>query len=250
MTKQHILHFKILNSTQEKAQELLAQKKATDGLIIIAQQQTHGIGRLNRSWHSPEGGLWMSSIITKKLPAMITRGLSVRLGLALCLFFEKEYDIQCKIKWPNDLLYGEKKLAGILIDYSTVGAYLNHLIIGLGLNVNNVSKDFPVELQDSCISLREIFGEKIPKRELTLRIIQEQKILLESLAQNNLPAINNLWATKSYTFNQMIQVKTNEQEMSGIEKGVTSTGELMLYTSSGEMKKIVFGDVQLVRKIE
>ncbi|MCK5183192.1 MAG: biotin--[acetyl-CoA-carboxylase] ligase, partial [Candidatus Heimdallarchaeota archaeon] len=114
-----VIVFDEIESTQLLAKEYIKQGKSNHGLVIQAKKQIQGKGRFDRRWISPNGGLWMSTILQKKIPLKYFQGFSVRIGLAISESLEELLNLPFRVKWPNDLFLKNKKVGGILIDLSS-----------------------------------------------------------------------------------------------------------------------------------
>ncbi|MCD6450221.1 MAG: biotin--[acetyl-CoA-carboxylase] ligase [Thermotogaceae bacterium] len=153
MIGEKIIRFDLIDSTNTYAIE--NYKHLHDGDVIVARKQIRGRGRHGRNWHSPSGGLWFSVVFKpRKIKNMnfYTKLVSVSLHE-----FLEEIGIKTTIKWPNDILYKRKKLAGILTEGIYGGIKPEVIVVGIGLNVNN---NIPKELSDVAISMREIKKEE------------------------------------------------------------------------------------------
>ena len=160
-----LYHFKRINSTNDKA------KSFRNCDVIIADVQTLGKGRLTKKWSSGKGGVWMSVVLEPKIddPQMFTDIAVDAVKKAL----KKLYDIDTKIKKPNDLLFNGKKLCGILTENVYKGR-LEKTIIGIGLNVNN---KIPSYLNRIAISLQEITNKRMNKRIIIKEVLSQFKKL-------------------------------------------------------------------------
>jgi BirA family biotin operon repressor/biotin-[acetyl-CoA-carboxylase] ligase len=155
-----------VKSTNDIATQL-AEQGVKEGTIVTAETQTKGRGRLGRSWHSPAGmGIYLSIILRPKFLPEDAPGVSLMTALALADTFSKYCRNEVGIKWPNDLLLNGKKTAGILTELSAERGKINHLIVGVGMNINHTTHDFPPELRMTATSLRRFVKRKIDRLEL------------------------------------------------------------------------------------
>lgn len=130
-----------------------ARQGGPNGAVVRADRQSAGRGREGRAWHSPHGGLWFSMILR---PPRLT-GLSLIAGLAVVRAVE-ELGLPARVRWPNDVYLGDRKLAGILCEARLRGAQVDYAILGIGLNVDLLADDFPPALADHGTSLRLALG--------------------------------------------------------------------------------------------
>ncbi|MCL4378899.1 MAG: biotin--[acetyl-CoA-carboxylase] ligase [Actinobacteria bacterium] len=144
--------------------------KKLNGLIILSEIQEKGHGRFDKTWFSNEGGLWFTIIlqpmITEKYLPMITLLTSISITEIL----KKDYRIDVKVKWPNDIYFKDFKLCGILCETEKIKE-LSYLNIGVGINVNNSLDDINFNIKIKAISIKEILGEEVKRELLLARII-------------------------------------------------------------------------------
>jgi len=154
MIGEKIIRFDVIDSTNTYAIE--NYEYLHDGDVIVAKEQTKGRGRHKRNWHSPKGGLWFS-IVFKPRKIKDMNFYTKLASISLYEFLER-LEIKVTIKWPNDILYRGKKLAGILTESVYEGMIPKVIVVGVGLNVNN---DIPEELSETATSIKEIKKEEI-----------------------------------------------------------------------------------------
>ena len=213
-----------VDSTNSYAKELIKKGEILEGTLITARRQTFGRGRLSRTWHSKEGeSLTMSVVLeTPPIPA-VTLLCGIAVNRALSHFTESN----CfSLKWPNDVLSENKKVAGILVE-----RYLDFTIIGIGVNVNN--RDFPEEIENKATSLRLIFGKDFDTRQLSVLI---GKSLEQVFTEYNYSFCEK--AKTDYTalcINPGKEVRFGEDfEKAGIVTGISEDGSLIVRSEKGE----------------
>lgn len=137
-----ILHYGSVDSTNTKAKEL-SEKGAKEGTVILADYQTKGRGRLNRRWHSKKGKDLLFSVILrpKHLPVNSASIITKQVGMMIQDFLISEYQLNAKMKHPNDILIDGKKICGILVEGSAGLKTMDYLIVGIGININSTQKD-------------------------------------------------------------------------------------------------------------
>ena len=128
-----VFYFDTIDSTQNFAAKISSNHNE-NGTIIVSKYQTDGKGRLKRKWESPTGGIWMSIIIQPEFNISYITLVPIATSLALCIAIEKTLKIKPKLKWPNDILMKEKKVAGILLDTSIQSNKIESIILGIGIN--------------------------------------------------------------------------------------------------------------------
>jgi BirA family biotin operon repressor/biotin-[acetyl-CoA-carboxylase] ligase len=243
LLKPKVLRFEWLPSTNTELARL-ASEGAVEGLAVVADEQTAGRGRLQRAWSSPKGaGLYFSILLRPAIPqnqwALITLMAALAVGDAL----REACGLQTDIKWPNDLLSGERKICGILAEAIDTPAG-RAVIVGIGVNLTQNA--FPAELAHVATSVAEATGRQ-PEREMILAA------LLQSLSRwyavlDNPQQITAAWSDRSsYATGKLVQVSNGDETWQGSTCGIEPDGALRLRTASGEIKVIRAGDVSSVR---
>lgn len=222
--------FKKIGSTMDVARKLAEKGEEA---VILAEVQTSGRGRLNRTWFSPPGGIWMSLVLKPSLDLKSSYILTYIASLATALSIEENTKIKVKLKWPNDVLYEEKKLAGILLEIQAELDKVKYAILGIGINANN----FISSLEKGAISLREILNKEVNRKEIILSLIQH----LKSLLNLNREKVISMWKERSSTLNQEVKVITLGREITGKALDIDEDGALILQTKD-EIQKIYSGD--------
>ena len=245
-----IVEFEEIISTQLLAKKYLKEKKATHGQVLIAKKQTDGIGRLDRGWSSPLGGLWMTTIYNCDNPLEQFQGFSIRLGLEIIKELERVLPVVFQIKWPNDLIFDNKKVGGILIDTQMEGSNLKNIIIGIGININNKSDDMQSQITSLAISLSEICGKEISIDLVRKAVLMAQNRIFLQTDSKEIKDITDIWKTKSSGYQKEIRVVTDKETILGIEQGITEAGELIIKTTNNGFEYVSAGDIELMRIIE
>lgn len=167
-----LLHcYEEVDSTNTRALQM-ALEGAPTGTVVVADRQTHGNGRLGRSFESPAGvGVYLSYLLRPQCDTSALSLLTSYAGLAVCEVLE-EYGLLPTIKWPNDVILDRRKVCGILTKLTSDGetATVNGAVIGIGINVAQRREDFPEELREKATSVREA-GKMVPRAELAARVI-------------------------------------------------------------------------------
>ena len=201
--------------------------------MILAKEQTHGKGREENKWFSPKGGLYASFIFPsiKSLSQEIITLFHYSSALAVLDTLKEMYDINARIKWPNDVLINEKKVSGILIEY--IQTTSNYLMIGIGINVNHRTDRFPDEIRNQVTSLHEIVGKEleISKISNTMKLLIQEYTLL--IFNSEIEQIINKFNKNCVQFNKTIVLNDKSEYYC---KGVNNLGKLVLLTSTNKEK--------------
>ncbi|MBW2984200.1 biotin--[acetyl-CoA-carboxylase] ligase [Candidatus Woesearchaeota archaeon] len=225
-----VYHFGKLTSTNDKA------KSYPEGSVIVADEQTKGRGRFKRKWSSAKGGLYMSIVLNPlDQPGYLTFIAVISLQRAI----EKEFGLKTKLKWPNDVLYDDKKLCGILAE-SIFFDDSNKMVVGIGLNVNN---KVPISLSKKAISLKSITKKGINRGKLVKSILKEFKSLYLFYKNKNYKKILSLWKKLSDTIGRKIKAVTQHGTYIGKAVDVDKDCSLILRLKNGSKKRIIEGDI-------
>ncbi|MBI3665431.1 MAG: biotin--[acetyl-CoA-carboxylase] ligase [Acidobacteria bacterium] len=186
-----IHYFASVDSTMRVAAEL-AQRGEPAGAVVIAEEQTAGRGRLGRSWFSePETGLYFSVILRPEMAAAEAPVVTLALGLAVACAIQQTTGKACDLRWPNDVLLGGRKCAGILAEMAAEGERVRHIIAGIGVNVNHAV--FPEDLAETATSLRIETGREWRRESLLAGILTESDRCMDILAKGGAAAIVELF---------------------------------------------------------
>jgi BirA family biotin operon repressor/biotin-[acetyl-CoA-carboxylase] ligase len=233
-----------VESTQYIAHRL-AQEGAATGSVVIADHQSAGKGRMGRKWHSPPGtGVWMSIILRPDIPLSSTPQLTLLSSVAVLKGIIKATSVEAGIKWPNDVMIGRRKVAGILTELSAEADRVNYVIIGVGINVNQTEEDYPVELREIATSLCIEKGEPIQRNQLIVHILKEWEELYEMYMKHGFLPIKTLWEAYAVSIGKTIVARTLHGHYEGLAKGITEEGVLLLEDAGGTIHKIYSADIE------
>lgn len=212
---------------------------------IWAEHQTLGRGQRGHSWHSTKGeNLTFSVVLTPTfLPITEQFLLSEIVALALVDTL-KEYDIECRIKWTNDIYAGDNKIVGILIEHSLSGEALTRTIVGIGLNINQLV--FPADLPNPTSMARER-GIKFDRREVLESIMRNLNSLYSELENGGKESIEQRYISTMYHLNQRHTYAYPSGEcFDAIIRGVRHSGELCLEHNDGQIREYAFKEVEFI----
>jgi BirA family biotin operon repressor/biotin-[acetyl-CoA-carboxylase] ligase len=217
-----------IGSTQRLAQESAGQQGA--GLLIIAEAQTEGRGREGRRWFSPPGqGLWFSLVLQPARPAQEWPLLTSVAALALRGAVREATGLSCSIKWPNDLIWTGRKVAGILADVAQ-----GLVILGVGLNVSLPTEALPPDLQGEATSIRAAGGQPGPRGGLLLKFLAHLEVYLGRFETGDRVGIRNDLRTASLLIGRTVQIAaaaptdSGRRELRGRVHDIGPLGELLL----------------------
>ncbi len=241
--KPNVLRFESLPSTNTELARR-ASEGAAEGLVILAEEQTAGRGRLQRAWSSPKGaGLYFSILLRPTIPQNYWPLITFMAALAVGDALREAAGVQTDIKWPNDLLSGERKICGILAE--AIDTPLGRAVI-LGIGINLTENAFPPELANVATSVSEAMGCAPDREQILAALLDALSRWYSRLAE---PAqIVDAWSNRSsYAIGKLVQVSNGDDVWQGTTSGVEPDGALRLRTSSGEIKLVRAGDVYRIR---
>ncbi|MDK9700038.1 MAG: biotin--[acetyl-CoA-carboxylase] ligase [bacterium] len=241
-----------IESTQPRAVELLREGKL--GAIVVAKKQTAGLGRMGKSFYSArELGLYVS--ITLPAPPDLSKLSLVSLwaGIALLRTVREGGIIlsmvpinltkRLSLKWPNDLLLDGKKLAGILTTSVVAGSQPMGVVLGIGININHVRKDFPLDIRDKAISLRVATGKKWELEDFLTHLTEVLEKMWHYLKEPQDQLLAE-WLRWGPPIDTPLSVTENETVYNGTFAGLTTSGELVLQLPDGTKRTFLSGIVE------
>jgi BirA family transcriptional regulator, biotin operon repressor / biotin---[acetyl-CoA-carboxylase] ligase len=226
--------------------EKLARDGVREGVVVFAESQTRGRGRLGRKWISPaRKGLWFSILLRPDLRPQETTQLTVASAIALCHAIKKETKLKPEIKWPNDILIRGKKVAGILTELSAELDRVKHVILGIGIDVNLDEGEFPAELKKIATSLKIESGETISRAELATAILRELDKDYSRICAGKFAEVADEWEEHCTTIAKNVAVQIGNRRIRGRAESLDDDGALLLRTEHGRLERIIGGDVTL-----
>ena len=240
-----IYYFPELKSTNIIAKEkaLHRAEGINEGTLIIAERQSAGKGRLGRKWFSPLGGIWLSVILYPQLPPFYIPRITLMTVVAAVKAIKMCTQIELQIKWPNDILINEKKVCGILTEMSAELDIINWVVVGIGINANIDLRDFPEDIQENTISLKEASGKEISRVKLAQTFLQEFEKYYDKLKRKEFSSILREWKLYSHTLGRKIRVDMGERIITGEAVDINEEGALILKKEDGELIKIISGTI-------
>lgn len=240
-----IFSVKSCSSTNDLAKKLaLAGEK--EGTAVISAEQTKGKGTKGRSWYSArEKGLYLSIILNP--PHSNISILPLMAGVAVNEAIFRSAGIRARLRWPNDLIWGKKKLGGILCESGFLGNRVNYVILGIGLNVSHMRDDFPEEIRHQATSLKLIIKEDIDKEAILGSLWPALNHRYTQFLQGKEEKIVSAFQEDSvFPPGKGITVNTEKMEISGIYRGIDSRGGLIL-ESQGEIRTFFSAEIKVMR---
>ncbi len=238
-----------LGSTQERAREL-AQARTPHGTLVVAEVQTGGRGRLGRSWGSPRGGLWMSLVLCPRFDASLASRITqtAAVGVAKALW---QTGVQARIKWPNDLLAGGKKICGILAESSAVNASgpgkmrdLDYVTLGVGMNANLDPADLGVP-DRRVTTIRSELGHDVNLLDLLRALLSNLDAELGRI--EDFGSVLEDWRNLNCTLGEKVRVQRSGEVLEGRAVDLSKEGTLLLATHGGTVE-LFEGEIEHLRQ--
>lgn len=237
--------FKETTSTNDVA-EKLASDRVKEGVVIFAESQSKGRGRLGRKWISPSRkGLWFSVLLRPELrPSEATR-FTIAAATALCRAIRAETGLSPEIKWPNDILIRGKKVAGILTELKAELDRLRYLILGIGVDVNLNASELSDDLRKVATSLKIEAGEPVDRAALAASILRELDRDYARLSAGQFEAVAEEWEESCNTLGRNVLIDVAGRKFQGRAECLDADGALLIRTQHGHLERIIGGDVRV-----
>ncbi|MBI2538510.1 MAG: biotin--[acetyl-CoA-carboxylase] ligase [Deltaproteobacteria bacterium] len=236
-------YFPEIDSTNNYARNL-AEQGAMEGEVVIAESQTRGKGRLGRSWVSPAGrNLYLSVILRPKLSPLHAPQITLMSAVALAETIQSFIPFPPEIKWPNDILVGGKKVAGILTESACAADRVLFVVLGIGVNVNFPREEMPVSIRDTATSLMTLSGAPVDRTALALQLIRSLNRCYGDLERLGFPPMAERWAGFFRLQGKRVKVEMMDQAVQGKAIGIDGDGALILEDETGTRRRIIAGDV-------
>ena len=241
-----IYYFDTIESTQSFALKVAA-KPYENGSVIIAARQTHGRGRQDRKWISPRGGIWLSILLRPNFELSQVALFPMLTSLALAVAIEKTLNLRPKLKWPNDVMINNKKVAGVLVDASIESNKIDYLVIGIGINFrikpHNISKKIKNSTNFSGVSTLVGKSSKASPTTLVQAFLSELEQLYIMTVANKLQGVRKEWLRRSSTIGKNVKISTPSGVVTGKAIGMDEDGALLV-SSGGKTQRLLVGDIR------
>lgn len=239
-----ILHnFDRLTSTNDAAKEMAAQG-AEEGTAVIAREQTAGRGRQGRQWSSPPGtGLYLSIILRPNIAPSRSALIPLAAAVAVAETLALDYGLNPDIKWPNDVLIGERKICGIIVESAIEKKLLQYAILGVGVNLTHES--FPDDLRHSATSLLIESGLSIASEEFLAPLFERLDSWYRISISRPEEALGRWEELSSYGRDREVSIISAGEAIKAVTRGLASNGALRVELENGEAREIVSGEITL-----
>lgn len=236
------------STNDEAARELSAGRIAP--FAIFARKQTRGRGRFGRTWHSEaNGNLYSSFAFRPQAAPAKMQTFTLWMGLNICELVSNFCPVPPGIKWPNDLVFGDRKAGGMLTEARVDADHMRDLVFGLGLNVNSDPAQWPQDLSRRAVSLSEIAQAPIDLNRLTAALIGRVQLAYERFAAGeHVDSFAELWHRFDVLRGRTITLIEGEQRHEGTVLGVDDEGALLLKDAEGRNRRFRAGEVTIAKE--
>ncbi|HNX18128.1 MAG TPA: biotin--[acetyl-CoA-carboxylase] ligase [Methanoregula sp.] len=212
------------------------------GLVIIAEEQTGGVGRMGRAWVSPSGGIWITIVLKPTVPIdrifMVTMAGAVAVARAI----RKEFGLGALIKWPNDIFIGNKKVAGLLLELAAEADNVHYCLLGMGIDANIPVSEFTPALQNSITSISAELGHDVDRASFLARILKEFENHYALIEGGEYDTIIREWKSLSCTLEHRVDIRTLKNSFSGEAVDIDEFGALIVRKDNGKLERVIAGD--------
>ena len=239
-----IFHYPSIGSTNDRALELAAAGE-DEGALVVAEAQTRGRGRRDRTWASAAGaGIYASLILRPGLPAPRAPLLTLLAAVAVARGLRDTAGVAAGIQWPNDVVAGRRKIAGILAETRGAGPVVRDVVVGLGINVNQAAADFPPGVRDRATSVRMETGRPAARAAILVAILEIFERGYTRLLRAGAADLLREWESlAAIPRGGRIAVESAAGKREGTVAGLDEEGALLLATAGGDTERIAFGEI-------
>jgi BirA family biotin operon repressor/biotin-[acetyl-CoA-carboxylase] ligase len=240
-----IIFFKSTTSTNDRAMEIGQQRENPEGIVVIADTQRRGRGRLGRSWISPpKVNLYFTVLLRPPFLPKEAPILTLMAAVAVVYAIREYVGLNAEIKWPNDILINDKKVGGILMEMKSGMDRIALVAIGIGVNVNMPLSLLREDIRPLATSLKEESGKSIDRIELLGRILAKLENCYKILLSGDKRTLIKEWLSLNSTIGNNVIVQMQDRVISGVAEGIDEDGGLIVRLSSGDVERVSAGDVK------
>lgn len=242
-----------VNSTNDKILDM-ARRGAPEGTVALADEQFAGRGRRGSTWHSPSGmGVWTSILLRpRQVPVEDLPPFNLCAAYAVSLAIEKTVNIQTQIKWPNDVLINDRKVAGMLMESRTLpaGGIQDEgpcVILGIGINVNQTMEDFPEPLNQNAISIRGATGQAVLREPLLCIVLEQLEQIYHRFLNNGFIHFLSEIKPRLAWRGRLVELTDESYAVQGRVLDIEEDGSLLLDTNDEGWVAMSSGSIRLIQ---
>ena len=242
-----VIHFHEIDSTNKEARRR-AEHGTAHGSCLVAEFQSKGRGRLERTWSAPPGACLLFSLLLRpELSLDEVFSITNLAALACCRALEAVCGVTPLIKWPNDLFWEGRKLAGILTEFTSRAERVEYAVVGVGLNVNLNPAELKALPGPGASSLFQATGRKQDRAVLLAGILNEFSLAYRRFCAGGQKELTEEYQARSMLLGRMVTVRDGQKEIKGLARSVDAVGALILEKDNGETIVVRHGDVSVLK---
>ncbi len=225
-----------------------AEEGEPHGTTVVAEKQNAGRGRRGKYWESPPGtAIYMTIMLKPDFAPDKASMLTLVMALSVAEAVTEATGLHAGIKWPNDVVVNKKKICGILTELNAEMDYIRHVVIGVGINVNNAApEEFPEEIRQTATSLKIETGLSISRAALIERVLERFEHNYDTFVTTlDLRLLIEAYSRHLLNLNAEVNVLDPKGNYTGIARGISTTGELLVEAENGVMKTVYAGEVSV-----
>ncbi len=233
----------VIASTNTLAMEM-ASVSSPEGTAIIAETQTAGKGRIGRTWISPKGNLYFSVVLKPDIPLQKAPLITLMGAVAVASTVQSMLALQAVIKWPNDVLIGQKKICGLLTEMSAEQDRIKHIVLGVGVNVNMDLDAIPSDVRKNVTTLASEAGKNIRRTPLLCQLLLDLEHWYRVFLEDEESVLSE-WKKLNVTIGNRVTVRSLKDTREGLAQGIDREGRLVIRLDDGSEVHVASGDVTL-----
>lgn len=236
--------YDVVDSTQKKAHEII--EPGSEPFIIISEEQTAGRGRFNRAWDSQgEKGLWTSLVFNPDISFRKIATFNLFISLAIAETIEKVAHINAQVKWPNDVYVNNKKVCGFLTEVQGDSTGVNHIICGIGINLNHELTDFPNDLQQKATSLKIESNNEVNRLAFFMRLIGAIEYMYTIFLNSEFKDIKEKYKEVSNIWDRPLRYTSGSKQITGRAIDILDDGILVVKDDEGHLHQFISADIEM-----
>ena len=233
-----IISYAQTGSTNDVALDLAAGG-AQEGTLVVAESQTRGRGRRNRKWLAPMGTSILASLILRPpITGHEAQSITITSAAAVAQAIRNITQLPALIKWPNDVVIGDRKVSGILTEMRTERGWVSFLVVGIGVTVNIPRDQLPAEIMDIATSLSAELGRNLSRIALLQEILRQLEQRYAKVKEREVDTLIDEWKKLSATVGRQVQLITSGRIIRGQAVDMDETGSLLIRTDAGQIQRI------------
>ncbi|MCJ7857097.1 biotin--[acetyl-CoA-carboxylase] ligase [Lachnospiraceae bacterium NSJ-143] len=238
-----VICFDEVVSTNEECKKL-GYSGEKEGIVVVADNQTGGKGRLGRAWSSRNGeGVYMSVLLRPDISPARLSSITLCAGLAVCLALREDFGIDALIKWPNDIVVDGRKICGILTEMSGQLQKVDFVVVGIGININ--TREFPEEISKKASSLYCIAGREFKRSPVAKSVLTRFDSIYSVFAEYGFSAFRSEYEKYCVNTGKRVRIINRSGEFEATAVGVDDDGELIVLKDNGEKTAVFSGEVSV-----